>query len=221
MQLSPSLQEVSSEQICKTLLELEAVRLNLKEPFQWASGWLSPIYCDNRLLLSPVSSRRLISQAMASHIAKAWPEAEVIAGVATAGIAWGALVADLLEMPFVYVRSKPKGHGMGKQIEGKISARQRVVVVEDLISTGGSSIKAAEALRHEADAQIEGLISIFNYGFDAAVENFNKAGLDFYSLADYPQLIELAKSQDYVAEQDLDLLMQWRANPSSWSPSRS
>ena len=201
--------------VASDLLSIKAIKLSKDEPFTWSSGWKSPIYCDNRLSLSYPEIRTSIKAALAQAAQREFPEAEAIAGVATAGIPQGALVADELDVPFVYVRSKPKGHGMENLIEGKVTPGQKVVVVEDLVSTGGSSLKAAESLR-AAGFEVLGMLSIFTYGFPQADENFKKAGLSLHSLSDYTVMLEIAMGQGYISESDLESLEAWRKDPASW-----
>ncbi|MCL4160134.1 UNVERIFIED_CONTAM: hypothetical protein GTU68_063135 [Idotea baltica] len=206
----------TTRKIANILLETEAVKLRPQEPFTWSSGWKSPIYCDNRITLSDVEGRTFIKKALAKAIKKNFPDVDLVAGVATAGIAQGALVADYLKIPFAYVRPKPKEHGMGNQIEGKITKGQKVVVLEDLISTGGSSLKAVEALR-AAGIEVIGMISVFTYGFKIADENFDEAGVKLVTLSHYNYLIDEARKQDYVKEEDIASLKKWRRNPAKWS----
>src|SRR5687767_13500045 len=179
------------------LLQVQAVKLSPEKPFTWASGWKSPIYCDNRKILSHPFVRDFIKSELCNVVFEKFPDAELIAGVATVGIAWGAMVADQLKLPFLYVRPKPKEHGLGNQIEGSYTAGQKVVIVEDLISTGKSSLQVVEVLKQQG-VEILGMVSIFNYGFAAAVEAFEKAGVSFYSLTDYASLLELAQRQGIV-----------------------
>ena len=201
--------------VAKKLLEIHAIKLNVETPFTWASGWKSPIYCDNRLSLSYPEVRTYIKQQLADTINVNFPEVEAIAGVATAGIPQGALVAEELGVPFIYVRSKPKGHGMENMIEGKITEGQKVVVIEDLVSTGGSSLKAVEALE-ATNFLVLGMLSIFTYGFPIAEENFKNAGVQLISLSNYNHLIEEALNLDYVNESQISTLKQWREDPSLW-----
>ncbi|CAN1534346.1 PyrE Orotate phosphoribosyltransferase [Spirosomataceae bacterium] len=205
----------TARKIATFLLKTKAVKLSPEKPFKWSSGWNSPIYCDNRITLSDVEARTFIKKALAKAIKKEFPDATLIAGVATAGIAQGALVADYMNLPFAYVRPKPKEHGMGNQIEGKIEKGQKVVVLEDLISTGGSSIKAAEALI-EQGIEVVGMIAIFTYGFKTADENFAEKNLKLVTLSNYTYLIDEALKQDYVKPSDVESLKKWRRNPAKW-----
>jgi len=202
--------------IAERLLQIQAVKLNVEQPFTWASGWQSPIYCDNRRVLSFPHARDLVKSEMCSVIFEKCPDADAIAGVATAGIAWGALVADQLKLPFMYVRSKPKDHGMGNQVEGVVTPRQKVVVVEDLVSTGKSSLSICEVLR-EAGAEVIAMVCIFSYGFDEANEAFNQAGIPVYNLSDYNTLSALAIEKGLIKEEHTQTLLNWRANPSGWT----
>ncbi|MCG8476149.1 MAG: orotate phosphoribosyltransferase [Cytophagales bacterium] len=204
-----------SNSIASMLLEVKAIKLRPQSPFTWSSGWKSPIYCDNRLTLSYPAVRTYIKQELAGLIREKYPEAEVVAGVATAGIPQGALVADLLDLPYVYVRDKAKGHGMGNRIEGELKAGQKVVLVEDLISTGGSSLKAAEGLR-EAGAEVLGMAAIFTYGFSVAEQNFQNAGTSLACLSNYADMIAVALEQGYVGQEDVELLKAWREDPANW-----
>lgn len=202
-------------QVAAFLLETEAVKLRPEQPFRWSSGWNSPIYCDNRVTLSFPYIRSYIKQQLAELIKQQFPEAEAIAGVATAGIAQGALVADLLEMPYLYVRPEPKKHGMGNQIEGKLLAGQKVVLVEDLVSTGGSSLKAGEAIK-AAGAEVVGMAAIFTYGFSVADDNFSKAGVRLYCLSNYNALLEAALANGYIPAAAVEALAEWRKSPETW-----
>jgi len=197
------------------LLQADAFRLSPEQPFTWASGWKSPIYCDNRKVLSQPYIRDYIKSELANTIFEKFPDAELIAGVATAGIAWGAIVADQLKLPFVYVRPKPKEHGLGNQIEGGFAAAQKTVVIEDLISTGKSSIQVVEVLR-AAGIEVCGMVSIFNYRFSLAKEVFERAEVPVFSLTDYPALLQLAQKKNLVKEADLEVLLKWREDPSNW-----
>lgn len=205
-----------SHKIAKMLLAIGAIKLNVEKPFLWSSGWNSPIYCDNRLSLSFPEVRSYIKNLLCDQIKLNYPQAEAIAGVATAGIPQGALVAEQLGLPFLYVRSKPKGHGMENMIEGKITKKQKIVLVEDLVSTGGSSLKAAQALK-EAGFNILGMVAIFTYGFDIAMQNFSDAGIPLICLSDYNILINEALSQQLISEEQVKLLKHWRENPAAWT----
>jgi orotate phosphoribosyltransferase len=211
-------QEKTAGPIAEMLLKIQAIKLNTEKPFTWSSGWKSPIYCDNRLSLSYPEVRQAIKTGLVEAIQENFFTAESIAGVATAGIAQGALVAEALNLPFLYVRPKPKDHGMENLIEGKITRGQKVVVVEDLVSTGGSSLKSVQALR-EAGFQVLGMISIFNYGFDLATRNFYEADVSLISLSDYSHLLNFAAQKKYVSEQDLISLKSWRVDPTNWKKS--
>ena len=204
-----------AEQVAAALLEIGAIRLSPSKPFKWASGWLSPIYCDNRLSLSFPESRTIIKDSLVALIKAKFPEVEAIAGVATAGIPQGALVADALNLPFIYVRPKPKDHGMQNLIEGKVTVGQKVVVIEDLISTGGSSLKAVEALR-DADVEVLGMVAIFTYGFDLAANNFETSGVMLHTLSNYHALIKLAAEKGYIKDSEIKSLGDWRAAPDKW-----
>ncbi len=208
--------ETTRNFLARHLLKIGAVKLRPQEPFTWASGWHSPIYCDNRRVNAYPTVRTLVKLELAHLILTRYPEADTIAGVATGAIAQGALVADQLGLPFVYVRPKPKDHGMGNQIEGELREGARVVVVEDLISTGGSSLKAVEALR-QAGASVLGMVASFTYGFPQAEEAFKKAGVELDTLSDYDHLIDEAVASGYVTETDLAALRQWRQNPEEWN----
>ncbi|SIS70613.1 orotate phosphoribosyltransferase [Belliella pelovolcani] len=201
--------------IAAKLLEIQAIRLQPEKPFTWASGWKSPIYCDNRLSLSYPAVRSLIKDNLVKAIQENFSGVEAIAGVATAGIPQGALLADALGLPFVYVRSKPKGHGMENMIEGKVTPGQKVVVVEDLVSTGGSSLKAAKDLLN-AGFEVMGMVAIFTYGFDVAVENFKEAGIELICLSDYSAMLPQALANDYIDDETLASLVEWRRDPSTW-----
>jgi orotate phosphoribosyltransferase len=205
-----------AEKVAEFLLSSKAVKLQPDKPFTWASGMKSPIYCDNRITLSFPAIRTYIRQGLTKLIESEFNGTEVIAGVATAGIPQGVLVAQDMGLPFVYVRSSPKGHGMENLIEGKLDEGAKVVVIEDLISTGGSSLKAVKALR-DAGAEVVGLVSIFTYGFDTAVENFAKEKCNFRSLCDYNTLINIALEQGYyINKSDIENLNQWRNKPEAW-----
>jgi orotate phosphoribosyltransferase len=204
-----------SQEVANHLLNIKAIQLRPDQPFKWASGWNSPIYCDNRISLSFPEARTYIKNCLSAAVKAYFPQVDCIAGVATAGIAQGALVADYLDLPFCYVRPEPKKHGMGNQIEGKVSKGQKVVLIEDLISTGGSSLKAADALIKEG-IEVLGMVAIFSYGFKIANDNFKQAGIPFYTLSNYDSLIEEAVKLNYVTESQLVTLQDWRINPSEW-----
>lgn len=205
----------TSHKIASYLLSTKAVKLSPEQPFKWSSGWNSPIYCDNRVTLSYPEARTFIKKSLAKAIKKHFPEAELIAGVATAGIPQGALVAEALGLPFAYVRPKPKEHGMGNQIEGRIEKGQKVVVIEDLISTGGSSLKAVDALR-EAGIEVVGMLAIFTYGFKIADTNFADKNVPLVTLSNYNALIDEAIKQNYISAESLDSLRKWRRKPEKW-----
>lgn len=205
----------NEQAVAEKLLQVKAIRLNVKEPFTWASGWKSPIYCDNRKVLSFPHVREFIKSEMCNVIFEQFPEAELLAGVATAGIAWGAMAADQLKLPYIYVRPKPKEHGLGNQIEGFYEAGRKVVVVEDLISTGKSSLEVVEVLR-KAGVEVVGMVSIFTYGFDVAKEAFQKAGVKYHSLTNYPTLINLAIEKKIVEATEQEVLLKWAQDPAHW-----
>lgn len=203
------------QQVAEFLLQIKAIKLQPNNPFTWASGWRSPIYCDNRVTLSHPSIRTYIRQQLSALIQEEFGAVSCIAGVATAGIPQGALVAQELGLPFIYVRSKPKEHGTGKMIEGEVMPGKRVAVVEDLVSTGKSSLQAVAALR-EAGYDVAGLAAIFTYGFDAAAENFKNAKCRYTTLSNYSALLKYAEQHGYINTNDLEVLRQWRENPSQW-----
>lgn len=204
-----------SQEVAQHLLRIKAIQLRPDNPFTWASGWKSPIYCDNRISLSFPEVRTYIKNSLSAVIKGYFKDVDAIAGVATAGIAQGALVADYLDLPFCYVRPEPKKHGMGNQIEGFVKSGQKVVLIEDLISTGGSSLKAADAL-NRADIEVLGMTAIFTYGFGIADENFQNAGIPLVTLSTYDVLVEEAIKLDYISETQLMTLQDWRVNPSTW-----
>ena len=201
--------------IADFLLQIKAVKLQPAQPFTWASGWSSPIYCDNRVTLSYPQIRTAIRQTFSELIREKYPAVEVVAGVATGGIAIGALVAEELGLPFIYVRSSSKGHGLGNQIEGHYEENSRTVVIEDLISTGESSLNAIDSLR-KAEVNVLGLAAIFTYGFPKSVDNFKKSDCPFFTLSNYDLLLEQAVKSDYISENDLMTLNEWRTNPKDW-----
>ncbi len=197
------------------LLRIKAVKLSPKEPFTWASGWRSPIYCDNRKTLSHPEVRTFIRDRFAAIVQENFKDAEMIAGVATGGIAHGVLVAEALDLPFVYVRTGAKGHGLKNQVEGDLSKASKVVVIEDLISTGGSSLNAVQALR-DAGCEVLGMAAIFTYGFDQAKKAFEEAGVKLHTLTSYPVLLDQAIKSGSIAKEDLPKLNEWRVDPANW-----
>src|ERR1700744_584276 len=205
----------TEKQVAEFLLQIKAIKLQPANPFTWASGWKSPIYCDNRITLSHPTIRTYIRQQLATVIQEKFGSVGCIAGVATAGIPQGALVAQELGLPFIYVRSKPKDHGTGSMIEGDDLTGKRVVVIEDLISTGKSSLQAVQALR-DAGYDVAGLAAIFTYGFDVATENFNEAKCPYVTLSNYNALITYAEEHQYILPSDVELLKQWRQDPANW-----
>ena len=206
----------TASQTAELLLQINAIKLNPSNPFLWASGWKSPIYCDNRITLSFPAIRNYLKNEFAKNIEKQFGKPDVIAGVATGAIGIGLLVAEVLGLPFVYVRPEPKKHGRMNQIEGFLQKGQNVVVVEDLISTGSSSLLAVEALR-DAGANVKGMAAIFSYGFDIATQNFAAANVVLFTLSDYENLLPLAVNKKYITEKEEETLSQWRKNPSVWS----
>ncbi len=202
--------------VAEKLLQVNAVQLNVANPYTWASGWKSPIYCDNRKVLSFPYVRDFIKSELCSVIFERFGAADVLAGVATAGIAWGAMAADQLKLPFMYVRPKPKEHGLGNQIEGAYTPGQKVLVIEDLISTGKSSLQVCEVLRSQG-MEVIGMVSIFNYGFPQAEEAFTAANVPYVSLTNYEVLIKLATDKGIVVENEVNSLLNWRNKPSEWS----
>jgi orotate phosphoribosyltransferase len=201
--------------VAEKLLQVNAVKLNPKEPFTWASGWKSPIYCDNRKLLGYPYVRDFIKSEMCNVIFEKFPDAELLAGVATAGIAWGAMAADQLKLPYIYVRPKPKEHGLGNQIEGYYEKGLKTVIIEDLISTGKSSLQVVDVVRN-AGLDVVGMVSIFTYGFEAAATACSAAGVPTISLTNYPTLIELAIEKGNIDPEDQNTLLNWSVNPSEW-----
>ena len=205
----------TAQKTAELLLQINAIKLNPKSPFTWASGWKSPIYCDNRITLSFPEVRKFLKDEFATNIVEKFGKPDVIAGVATGAIGIGLLVAEALDLPFVYVRPEAKKHGRQNQIEGYFEAGQSVVVVEDLISTGKSSLQAVEAL-NAGGANILGMAAIFTYGFDVASENFKNAGIELMTLSNYPTLLKTAIAKNYIAEEDHETLKIWSSNPSEW-----
>jgi orotate phosphoribosyltransferase len=201
--------------IAEKLLQVKAVALKPQGFFTWASGWKSPIYCDNRKVLSHPFVRDFIKSELCNVVFEKFEQAELLAGVATAGIPWGAMVSDQLKLPFIYVRPKPKEHGLGNQIEGECKPGQKVVVIEDLVSTGKSSLQAVDALLDKG-LNVIGMVSIFTYGFPVAQQEFDKRSIKYYSLTDYSSLLSLASAQGTLTEQELALLESWRNDPAGW-----
>ncbi len=199
----------------KKLLDVKAIKLQPEAPFTWASGWKSPFYCDNRKTLAFPALRSFVKLELARLVAEKYPEAEAVAGVATGAIAQGALVADALGLPFAYVRSKPKDHGLTNLIEGDLKAGMKVVVIEDLISTGGSSLKAVEALRAHG-CEVVGMVAAYTYGFPTAEKAFAEAGVELTTLTNYEAVVETALATGYIEEKHVALLHDWRSNPSEW-----
>ncbi|PID69025.1 MAG: orotate phosphoribosyltransferase [Flavobacteriales bacterium] len=206
----------TAKETAEFLLQIKAIKLNPKNPFTWASGWKSPIYCDNRLILSHVQIRTFVRECLSKIIDYKYGKPDAIAGVATGAIAIGALVAQELGLPFIYVRPEPKKHGRQNQIEGQIHAYDTVVVVEDLISTGKSSLQAVAALQDQK-VIVKGMVAIFSYGFDVASENFSDAGIELTTVSDYGHLIEQAIEKKYIHDEDFYTLQEWRKNPQKWS----
>lgn len=209
------LDKQTAKKTAELLLQINAIKLQPNEPFTWASGWKSPIYCDNRIALSYPTIRRYIRETMANFIEKEYGKPDAIAGVATGAIGIGMLVAEFLNLPFIYVRPDAKGHGRQNQIEGHIEEGQSVVVIEDLISTGMSSLNAVKALK-QAKINVKGMVAIFSYGFDIANKNFENEALTLHTLSNYPYLLEQALDTKYISEKELEVLTNWNANPSDW-----
>jgi orotate phosphoribosyltransferase len=205
----------TAEKTAELLLQINAIKLNPKNPFTWASGWKSPIYCDNRLTLSFPAIRNYIREEFSKNIEKQFGKPDVIAGVATGAIGIGMLVAEYMGLPFVYVRPEPKKHGRQNQVEGFLQKGQNVVVVEDLISTGNSSLLAVQAIK-DAGANVKGMVAIFTYGFDIAEENFKNANVDLYTLSNYQNLLNLAVAKKYITEEEQTALKEWSVAPDSW-----
>lgn len=205
----------TAKKTAELLLQINAIKLQPNDPFTWASGWKSPIYCDNRIVLSYPPIRNYVRETMARHIENTYGKPDVIAGVATGAIGIGVLVAEYLNLPFVYVRPEAKAHGRQNQIEGHIEKGQSVVVVEDLISTGKSSLNAVKAL-YEADVNVKGMVAIFSYGFEVAKQNFEAANIELYTLGNYETLLEQALDTNYITKKEQDILALWNANPSEW-----
>lgn len=201
--------------VAEKLLQIQAIKLSPKQPFTWASGWKSPIYCDNRKVLSFPFIRDFIKSEMCNVVFENFGDANLLAGVATAGIAWGAMTADQLKLPYIYVRPKPKEHGLGNQIEGQYEANQKVLVIEDLVSTGKSSLQVVDVLKN-AGLEVVGMVSIFTYEFDVAAKAFEEAGIKFQSLTNYSSLISTAIEKKIITADTEKLLMNWRSDPANW-----
>ncbi|TYA59685.1 orotate phosphoribosyltransferase [Formosa maritima] len=206
----------TARKTAEVLLQINAIKLSPKEPFTWASGWKSPIYCDNRIILSYPTIRNYVRETMAKQIEKQYGKPDVIAGVATGAIGIGMLVAEYLNVPFIYVRPEAKSHGRKNQIEGHIESGQNVVVVEDLISTGKSSLNAVKALK-DANLNVKGMIAIFSYGFEIADNNFEKENIILNTLSNYQSLLDQALETNYISQKELETLSNWNANPSEWN----
>ena len=207
----------TAKHFAEKLMQIKALQVNLQKPYQWASGWLSPVYCDNRKVLSFPYVRDFVKSELANMVLEFYPDAEVIAGVATAGIAHGVMAADLLKLPFIYVRAKPKEHGMGNQIEGVLEKGQKVVVIEDLVSTGKSSLQVVDVLRQQG-AEVLGMCALFTYGFPVADEAFKLANLPLHTISNYMALMEVAEDQKLITTAQKETLGKWRTNPSIWQP---
>jgi orotate phosphoribosyltransferase len=205
----------TQKHFAEKLLQIKALQINLQKPYTWASGWHSPVYCDNRKVLSYPYVRDFVKSELANMVLEHYPDAEVIAGVATAGIAHGVMAADLLKLPFIYVRSKPKEHGMGNQIEGVLQEGQKVVVIEDLISTGKSSLQVVDALR-ENGAEVLGMCGLFTYGFPVADRAFAEAAVSLHTISNYKALMEVAEEQKLIQSEQKEVLEQWRIDPGNW-----
>lgn len=206
----------TARQTAEELLQIKAIKLQPQEPFTWASGWKSPIYCDNRIILSFPETRKFVRQQMVKAITEKYGTPDVIAGVATGAIAMGILVAEEMGLPFVYVRPEAKSHGRKNQIEGSLEEGQKVVVIEDLISTGGSSLKAVKALR-EGGADVIGMAAVFTYGFGVADDNFNEADCELFTLSDYNHLLEQVRDKGAMDDSTFATLQEWRKDPASWT----
>lgn len=207
--------EQIANDIAEKLLQIKAIKLEPTNHFTWASGWFSPIYCDNRKTLSFPEIRTFIKDSFVKVIKKNYTDYDVIAGVATGAIAQGVLIAEALNKPFIYVRSKPKGHGMGNQIEGHLEENKKVLVIEDLISTGGSSLQAVKVIR-EANCEVAGMVAIFTYGFQKSIDSFKDANVELTTLSNYNTLINIALEKNYISNTDLELLKEWKQNPETW-----
>jgi orotate phosphoribosyltransferase len=207
--------ENSQIEVTKRLLAIDTIKIQPNIPFTWASGWKSPIYCDNRKVLSFPETRTFICQEFVNLVREKYPNAEAIAGVATGAIAHGVLIAEVLQLPFIYIRSKPKGHGLENLIEGDIQPGTKVVIIEDLVSTGGSSLSAAEAVRNYG-AEVLGMLAIFTYNFPQAAKNFEDANIELTTLSNYNLLLKLAYDSGEITDEQLESLNQWRKSPDTW-----
>ena len=205
----------TAKKIAELLIQINAIKLEPKNPFTWASGWKSPIYCDNRVVLSYPDTRSFLAQKIAEQAQQIYNKDYVVAGVATGAIGIGVLVADILNAPFIYVRPRPKSHGRQNQIEGKLETDQKVLVIEDLISTGKSSLNAVNAIKKEG-VEVLGMLGLFDYGFDLARENFKEEEIQLYTLSDYNNLIIEAEQSNYIKAEEISLLKSWRVSPSKW-----
>ena len=214
------LNKYTAKKTAELLLQINAIKLNSKNPFTWASGWKSPIYCDNRIILSHPQIRIFVREQIVKQIEELYGKPDVIAGVATGAIGIGMLVADLMNLPFIYVRPNSKKHGRKNQIEGQYSKSQKVVVIEDLISTGNSSLMAVDALREE-ELIVKGMISIFTYGFDVSYSNFKNKNVELYTLSSYDFLLEQALDIKYINDNEFKTLKEWKKNPSEWNPNKN
>ena len=211
------LNKETAKKTAELLLQIKAIKLEPQQPFNWASGWKSPIYCDNRIILSYPMIRNYVRENFARQIEEKYGKPDVIAAVATGAIGIGMLVAEYLSLPFAYVRPEPKGHGRQNQIEGNLEEGQTVVVIEDLISTGNSSLNAVKALK-EAGANVKGMFAIFTYGFDTSVKNFENLEIELHTLSDYENLIETAQNTNYINTEEAVILRKWREDPANWKP---
>ncbi|MDA7731157.1 orotate phosphoribosyltransferase [Flavobacteriaceae bacterium] len=213
------LNKYTAKKTAELLLQIKAIKLNSKNPFTWASGWKSPIYCDNRIILSHPQIRIFVKEQIVKQIEELYGKPDVIAGVATGAIGIGMLVADMMNLPFIYVRPNSKKHGRKNQIEGQYSKSQKVIVIEDLISTGNSSLMAVDALREE-ELIVKGMISIFTYGFDVSYSNFKSKNVELYTLSSYDFLLEQALDINYISDSEFKTLKEWKKNPSKWNPEK-
>ena len=211
------LNKETAQKTAELLLQINAIKLQPQKPFTWASGWKSPIYCDNRITLSYPAIRNYLRENLAKQVEILYGKPDAIAGVATGAIGIGALVADILGLPFCYVRPEAKKHGRQNKIEGFVEANQNVVIIEDLISTGNSSLLAAKALE-EANLNVKGMLAIFTYGFDISEENFKKNNIELHTLSDYDHLLQQAEKSNYISAEEKELLSNWRTDPANWNP---